>query len=163
MARQVLLPGKPLDILTPEEAAELIAAAYREDVTLRVRAGAIGQAVAGATKIIDVYKVPAGFEFEARRIFLDLSTGGDTPHGGMDLTAAPNWVEYLRSGDRIEWGQPQAPTLTPNQIPGVQTWGSEQGPYLRNGEVFQVRVNGVPMPNTVEVSLEGILRRPPRK
>lgn len=67
-------------------------------------------------------------------------------------------IEYLRSGTRIEYGMPQGPTGV--QVPGIQTWGAEQGPYLRNGETFEVKIRGLTAQSRFYVTVEGILSRP---
>jgi hypothetical protein len=156
--RQTVTPGGTIEALTPDEAAELLQANYRQDVEERVRAaGTIALDVNG-NGTEEVYNPPVGFEFEARRISLDLSTSTDPATGNVTLNAAGKTVEYLRSGTRIEWGQPAYGAAV--QVPGVQSWGDEQGPYIRNGEVFEVRVRGLTASATLDVTVEGILRRP---
>jgi hypothetical protein len=156
--RQTVTPGGTIEALTPDEAAELLQANYRQDVEERVRAaGTIALDVNG-NGTEEVYNPPVGFEFEARRISLDLSTSTDPATGNVTLNAAGKTVEYLRSGTRIEWGQPAYGAAV--QVPGVQTWGDEQGPYVRNGEVFEVRARGLTANATLDVTVEGILRRP---
>lgn len=80
-----------------------------------------------------------------------------TAHGYQLAAASGKYVAYLRSGSLIEYGQPQyGPAF---QIPGVQTWGSEQGPYLQNKEVFEVQAVGLTPGGQLNVYMEGILRR----
>lgn len=155
--RQAIIPGGTIEALTPEEAVELLRATYREDVQTRIRAaGTVTlDGTGGGTE--EVYTPPAGFEFEARRVSLDLDTATD-PGTGQVALGAGKTVEYLRSGTRIEWGQPQFGAAV--QVPGVQTWGDEQGPYIRNGETFEVRVRGFTANAHLGVTVEGILRRP---
>jgi hypothetical protein len=71
------------------------------------------------------------------------------------------YVAYMRSDQLIEYGQPQYGAAI--QVPGVQTWGDQQGPYLRNAEVFGVAVKGLTPSTSLSVYLEGILRRPSSK
>lgn len=69
-------------------------------------------------------------------------------------------IAYLRSGTLIEYGVPTGPNETA-AIPGVQTWGSEQGPYLQNAEVFQIRATGLTPNGVLLVTLEGLLSGKP--
>lgn len=80
--------------------------------------------------------------------------------GYTQAAAGGKTVEYLRGvgGTRIEWGQPQYGSSV--QVPGVQTWGSEQGPYIRNGETFAVRARGLTASGILVCTVEGILSRP---
>jgi hypothetical protein len=156
--RQLVQPGGYIEALTATEAAELLRSSYREAVEERVRAPATIALDANGNGQDEVYSPPLGFEFEARRISIELSTATDPATGNVALNAAGKTVEYLRSGTRIEWGQPAYGAAV--QVPGVQSWGDEQGPYIRNGEVFEVRVRGLTASATLDVTVEGILRRP---
>lgn len=69
----------------------------------------------------------------------------------------PMHLAYLRSGQLIEYATPRGPNGAA-QVPGIQTWGKEQGPYLANGEVFGVRVKPALAPQHLRVSVEGILQ-----
>jgi hypothetical protein len=160
--RQTVHPGRALDILTPAEAAELLEARFRETVEERIRAAATIKLDGSGNGQDEVYGVPLGFEFEARRVTLDLDTATDPSTGNVALNVAGKSVSYLRSGTRIEYAAPLSPNAVP-QVPGVQSWGEEQGPYLRNGEVFEVRAVGLTAASILDVTLEGILRRPPPK
>lgn len=158
--RTKIVPGAELEVLTPAEAEELLRADYRTEVVERVRATATIALDANGNGQDEVYNPPLGFEFAARRVAVELSTATDPATGNVALNAAGKTVEYLRSGVRIEWGQPQYGGAV--QVPGVQTWGDQQGPYVRNGEVFEVRARGLTANATLEVTVEGVLRRPPR-
>lgn len=159
--RQAVIPGGTIEALTPGELAELLRASYRENVEERVRGPQTITLDAGGNGEDDVYSPPLGFEFEVRRVSIDLDTAAD-PGTGQVALAAGKTVEYLRGvgGTRIEWGQPQFGAAV--QVPGVQTWGSEQGPYIRNGETFAVRVRGLTANAHLNVTVEGILKRPAR-
>lgn len=108
----------------------------------------------------DVYEIPAGYEFEARRVVLVLTGNipADPNTGNVLLNAAGKWVAYMRSGSLIEPAQPAYGGAI--QVPGVQTWSREQGPYVRNLEVFQVQCAGLTANGFLNVYLEGILVRP---
>lgn len=152
-------PGVEIETLTEAEARGLIADAIRgldTTRTQRVRAAETFQLDANGNGETPVYTVPAGFQFEVRRIVLDCDeAGGPSGAGKITLDAAGESVEYLRSGTRIEYGQPEyGPAV---QIPGIQTWGAQQGPYLRNDETFSVRANGLTANVHIGVSVEGIL------
>lgn len=159
--RAKIVPGAELEVLTPGEAAELLAAQYREDVEERVRAAATVTLDGAGNGEDEVYTPPLGMEFEARRISCDLSTATD-PGTGQVALGAGKTVEYLRGvgGTRIEWGQPTFGAAV--QVPGSQSWGDEQGPYIRNGETFAVRAKGLTAGATLDVTVEGILRKPAR-
>lgn len=158
--KQVLRPGYPVEFLTPDE---FVALQPRQHQETRVRAPATLQLDANGNGRVTVYEVDPGYEFEARRIVLTLS--GNVPQdpntGNVLLNAAGKFVAYLRSDSLIEYGQPQYGANV--QVPGVQSWSREQGPYLRNGEVFQVQANGLGANAVLNVYLEGILVRPGSK
>ena len=157
--RQKIVPGAELEVLTPLEAVELLEHLYREEVEYRVRGAATIALDATGAGQDEVYNPPLGMEFEARRVSIDLASATDPFTGAVLLNAAGKTIEYLRSGTRIEWGQPSYGAAI--QVPGVQTWGDEQGPYIRNGEVFEVRARGLTANGSLDVTVEGILRRPP--
>jgi hypothetical protein len=158
--RQVLRPGYPVDFLTPDE---FIALQPRSRQESRVRSPASIQLDANGNGKGIAFEVEVGYEFEARRIVLTL--GGNIPvdpnTGAVLLNVAGKFVAYLRSDSLIEYGQPQYASGI--QIPGIQTWSREQGPYLRNGEVFQVQAAGLTANAILNVYLEGILVRPGSK
>lgn len=160
MAKTTLKHGATIDALTPEEARVMLATALttRQETREHVRPAAVIQLDAGGNGQDEVYAPPMGFELEVRRVALDLSTAADPSTGNVPLNVAGKTVEYLRSGTRIEYAVPQSPNAIP-QVPGVQTWGDQQGPYLRNGEVFEVRVRGLTPNATLLVSLEGIISK----
>ena len=155
--RQRVAPGKDLDILTPDEFVQLMPRPREET---RIRVGETVVLDANGNGKVDVYKVPMGYEFRVRRVSVDLSTATDPSTGNVPLNVAGKFVAYLRSGTRIEYAVPTSPNVAP-QVPGVQTWGAEQGPYLRNAEVFQVQAQGLTAaPASLDVLVEGILTRP---
>jgi len=156
--KQLIAPGRTLDVLTAGEAAELLERQFRETVHERLRAPANILLDAAGNGQDEVYTVPVGWELEVRRVTVDISTAGDPSTGNVALNVAGRAVEYLRSGTRIEYA---VPLYGPNvQVPGVQSWGL-QGPYLRNGETFEVRARGLTANAILLVSIEGVLSRPP--
>lgn len=155
MARQRIAQGVAIDFVTPDEIVKLIP---RPPQVTRMRAAAALQLDATGSGIVDVYKVPIGYEFAVRRVTLDLFSATDPSTGSVALNAAGKFVAYLRSGVRIEYGQPAYGSTI--QIPGVQTWGDQQGAYLRNGEVFQLQAKGLTASVQLSVSVEGLLTRP---
>lgn len=124
----------------------------------RIRAAAIAPTDPVGLGLVTVYKVPFGYEFEARRVMM---TNGDlaSPTTGFvaDLTIPGFWVMYRASGQFVEWGAPKWGSLS--QVPGAQTWSKQQGPYLRSGEVFEVAVDLFPSGQAF-VMLEGVLYAP---
>lgn len=162
MALITLKHGAIFDIANREEIEELLKQYQtRQDTRERVRAGATLVLDANGIAQEEVYSVPIGFEFEARRVFMDLSsvTESTLPVGTINLSGAGLSVQYMRSGTRIEWANPASPVGSGGRVPGTQTWGSQQGPYLRNGEVLEVRavLGAGHAGDTLIVMLEGIL------
>lgn len=139
MARQRIVHGAFVDMVTPDEMYKMIP---RPLEVTRIRAAeSIELDAAGTTGgAFSIYKCPIGMEFEARRITLEL---GNVPGVLLGTSIALNtpgqFVEYLRSGTHIAFGCPTGPAgSSPSRVPGSETWGDQQGPYIRNGEVFQI-------------------------
>lgn len=154
MAQQRIMHGATVDFVTPDEIYKLIP---RPPEFTRIRVTSQVTLNAAGNGQVEVYKVPSGYEFAARRVSMYLSITDPTT-GAVALNAAGKGVAYQRSGAFIEWGQPQYGSAV--QIPGVQTWGREQGPYLRNAEVFEVAALGLTASVVLTVVLEGLLHRP---
>jgi len=154
MAQQRIVHGAMIEAVTPDEIVKLIP--RPQDIN-RIRATQQVQMDTTGSGRDEVYKVPTGMEFAARRVSMYL-TINDPTTGAVTLSGAGKGVAYMRSGQFIEWAQPQYGAAI--QVPGVQTWGSEQGPYLRNAEVFEVFAIGFAASAILTVVLEGILRRP---
>ena len=154
--RQVIKPGQPVDFLTPDEMMHLIPRPAEES---RVRAAVSIQLDANGNGQAEAYNVPAGYEFEARRVVLDIGGSTDPSTGNVALNVAGKFVRYLRSGNPIEYAVPAAPTGTA-QVPGVQTWSREQGPYLRNKETFEIQAKGLTANAVLRADVEGVLIRP---
>lgn len=154
-----LIPGAKLDIITRAEFEQLLRQySARQESWRRIRAAESAALDATGAAAIDVYKVPAGDEFEARRVVIDMGDATDAARNSINLGGAGVSVQYLRSGVRIEWALPVSQEGG-FKVPGVETWGSQQGPVLKNGEIFQVKAllgagkAGV----TMTVLVEGIL------
>lgn len=154
--KQAVKPGATLDFVTPDEVAKLIP---RPREVTRIRAIQTVTLDGTGSGADEIFKVPAGYFFEARRVFLNITGAVDPSTGNIPLNVAGKYVAYMRSGGLIEYAVPVSPNSVP-QIPGVQTWGREQGPYLRNGEVFEAVAKGLTANAILTVALEGILTRP---
>lgn len=154
MAQQRIMHGAVVDFVTPDEIVNLIP---RPPEVNRIRATQQVQLNAAGAGQDEVYKVPTGFEFGARRLTAYV-TVNDPTTGAIALAGAGKGLAILRSGAFVEWAQPQYGSAV--QVPGVQTWGSEQGPYLRNAEVFEVLAVGLTANAILTIVLEGMLRRP---
>ena len=159
MATQRIAHGATIETATPSEVAEIVNAVRQPERKLRVRAAATVQLNAAGVGEDDVYKVPLGMEFAVRRVFLNITGASDPSTGNVPLNVAGKYVAYLRSGALIEYAVPISPNVAP-QVPGTQTWGDQQGPYLRNGEVFQVVTLGLTANAVLDVQIEGILSKP---
>ena len=153
--RQRVVHGTMIDALTPDEFVKLVP---RPAQTSRVRAPQTVALDATGSGVDVIYKVPMGYELYVRRVSVTLNTVTDPSAAPVFLNVAGHFMVYQRSGMFIEYAQPQYATQT--QVPGIQTWGDQQGPYLRNGETFEVKAVGLTANAQLDVTLEGILRRP---
>ena len=160
MALQKIMPGGTIDAATTDEVMKLIP---RPVEVTRVRAPGSVLLDATGSGAGDIYKVPAGYEFQVRRVVITMTgaVASDPNTGNVVLSAAGKFVAYMRSGQLIEYGQPQYGAAI--QVPGVQTWGDEQGPYVRNGEVFGIVAKGLTASVSLSVYVEGLLKRPSSK
>jgi hypothetical protein len=109
--------------------------------------------------IVSVYECPMGMEFMVQRILVDLDTAAGPNDGNVLLNVAGRSVQYLRSDTRIEYGNPASAAGVPS-IPGAQSWGAMQGPYIRNGEAFQVLAHGLTAGAVLAITVSGELRKP---
>lgn len=157
MGKQRIIHGGHIDALTADEFYRAI---RRPEQKTRVRAPVNLKLDAAGAGAVDVYKIPTGMQFEIRRVVFTLSGNQPTDPNTNNilLNAAGKWAAYLRGGSLIEMAQPQYGAAV--QVPGVQTWGDQQGPYLQNGEVFGVQVAGLVASGILNVYMEGILTRP---
>jgi len=156
--QQTIKPGGKIDAATPSEIRSLLESIASHDESSRVRAAAVVALDGNGNGQDEVYAVPMGYVFEARRVSLDLDTASDPSTGNVALNIAGRAVEYRRSGSRIEYAAPDSPNGVA-QVPGVQTWGSEQGPFLINGEVFEVKATGLTAGAHLTAIVEGILHK----
>lgn len=150
--RQMVRPGGYIEAVTPDEMFRLIPRP-RDYERMRVPGSVLLNASGAGDD--EIYKVPIGMEFAARRVVLTLAGNVPVAPSGAVPISATAFVAYTRSGQLIEYGQPQYGAAY--QVPGVQTWGDQQGPYLRNGEVFGVVAGGLTANTVLNVYLEGLL------
>lgn len=161
--RQRIVHGAVVDIATPDEIVKLIP---RPRQTTRIRAPETFRVSSDdfTIKNGEIYKCPIGYQFEARRVVWSLfgaNANQDPSVGSLPLGGAGKWAAYLRSGNLLEYAMPQMGSNF--QVPGVQTWGDEQGPYIQNGETFGIflATGGAGFAGAqISVYLEGILTRP---
>lgn len=151
--------GETIETVTPGEMEAILARRLRSQDSKRIRATESVKLDANGAGKVDVYTVPPGFQFEARRVMVNIDSAADPSTGNVPLNVAGKAVKYLRSGTLIEYAVPSSPNAAP-QVPGVQTWGAEQGPYIRNGEVFQIEAVGLTANAVLVVNVEGILSKP---
>lgn len=159
MATQRIVHGATIQTATPDEIKALLDAMRTPEQFLRIRAAETVILDATGAGQDNIYKVPAGMEFAVRRVSVNLNTASDPSTGNVPLNVAGKFLAYYRGGTFIEYAAPESPNPVP-QIPGVQTWGDQEGPYLRNGEVFQVVAVGLTANATLDITVEGILRDP---
>ena len=158
--KQRVGPGAVLDIATPDEVAALIPA---PEWTGRVRAPASVQLDGNGNGQDEVYTVPAGMSFEVRRVVIVLTGNApsDPNTGNLALNVAGRFIAYLRAGNLIEYAQPAYGGAI--QVPGSQSWAKEQGPWLLNKEVLEVKAQGLTPNGVLNVYAEGMLTRPTTK
>jgi hypothetical protein len=110
---------------------------------------------------VNIWDIPAGMKFEVRRIMLSLTGNvpSDPNTGNVLLNAAGKFVALLRSDSLIEYLQPTYGAAI--QVPGIQTWSREQGPYIANKEVLQLQAAGLTGNLELGIYVEGILEVPP--
>lgn len=151
-----------IETVTPGELATALQALnVREQTRSRVRAPAIITLDGTGAGQDEIYAPPMGFDFELRRVSFELDTvnAANLATGSVSLIAPGITARYLRSGQQIEWAIPIGSTSNAAKVPGAQTWSAEQGPYFRNGEVFEVAVTGFPAGARLTVTAEGILMK----
>lgn len=159
--RFTMKPGAAFETSTPAEVAEIIATAMsrrREEEKLHIRAGATILLDDNGAGQSEVYTVPAGMLFAARRVFVNISSATAPGTGNVALDAADVYVAYLRSGILIEYADPHSAVGTAS-VPGAQSWGEEQGPILLNSETFEVAavLGGDSAGLTLDCMIEGLL------
>lgn len=148
--------GTTIETVTPDEMRTILAAlTTREQTRDRVRASATIILDANGNGQDEVYAVPLGYEFELRRVFIGNNTS-DPATNSILMSAAGRFAAYLRSGQLIEYASVFSYVGVAPQVPGVQTWGAEQGPYFRNGETLEVQFKGYPANTTISVYAEGV-------
>ncbi len=153
--RQRIIHGAEIDAVTPDELGGILSLMSAKDDVTHIRAGASVLLNSAGAGTVEVYKCPAGYTFELRRVVLAISTASD-PYTGNVLFASGTYVTYNRSGSIIEYGIPLAPTAAA-QIPGMQTWAREEGPIIANGEVFEVAAYGLTANAEFTAKIEGLL------
>lgn len=163
MGETVLKHGAILNAASRDEIEDLLRQyTTRQETRERIRAAQAIILDANGIGEDAIYAVPTGFELEVRRVMIDLSlvTEGTVSVNSVNLAGAGVSLQWLRSGNRIEWALPVSP-LGGFRVPGIQTWGSQQGPYLRNGERFEARavLGAARAGATITVLMEGILTK----
>lgn len=152
--RQRVRPGGEIDTVTPHELHQALDR-YREPTPQIVRATENIVLDGTGSGQDEVFAVPMGYELRLRRVFLNLSSAVDPSTGNVALNAAGKYVQYLRSGALIAYAMPvYGPAL---QVPGSENWGDQQGPYLVNGEVFEVKAAGLTPNASLVATIQGVL------
>lgn len=109
--------------------------------------------------VLDIYQVPLGYEFELRRVNFD---GNGTPSNTQGGDGS-HYITYLRSGRLIAYANPNSylnnnSDTSTTLVPGNESWSSEQGPILKNGEVLSVGLNMLTNFTTIDVEIQGLLK-----
>lgn len=161
MSQQRVTAGGTLDIPSLDEIANLmLGGPLRQRVVAKqvIQLNNVGNGSTGVDTE-DLYTVPAGMFFEARRISFNLNTATDPNTGNVALNVTGKYISLLRSGEWMEYANPSSAAGVPS-IPGAQSWAKEQGPYLQNQQVFQVACVGLTANASVTVILEGVQTDP---
>jgi hypothetical protein len=153
-----LKAGAELDVVSPEEAREIVKAAIEQareaggvEEPIRAEEGGVTDAAGGVT--LPVYVVPIGREFVLTRILVDAD--GFTP--GAPFVAAAGFVDVLRSGERVDF---KSLAAAAGGLPTLSTDSKATGTRWRNGEAVEVRIVGGPANTTVRARVQGWLRTP---
>ena len=158
MTKQRVVHGATLDIPSVEDIVTAIGG-KQEPQRIMIRASASLVLDATGSGVEPVYEVPMGCEFGLRRIEITLGAVVDPVANAVNLSVAGAYAALQRSGTLMEYLAPTGPTGHA-AIPGVQSWGDEQGPFLRNGEVLEVRGVGLGAGNSLQIFAQGVLIRP---
>lgn len=137
--RQMVRPGGHIETVTPDEVVKILHSQRRDWEVFRA-AESSNPLNANGQGQLDVYQCPAGMEAAVRRVSIYQSPGADPISTQQLLNAAGKFCYYTRNDQFIEYAIPLGPAGQA-QIPGLQTWSFEEGPYLRNQEVFGLNIN----------------------
>lgn len=166
--KQKVRAGGELDIPTLEEIRALFYGGPIRDriiATANIALNAVGNGTS-ANNVEDLYTVPQGMQCEIRRVALTVTGATGPMNGNIPLNVAGVGIAYLRSGTIMEWANPASAAGIPS-VPGSQSWSKEQGPYLQNGQSFEVSCFGLAAAagGFLTVTVEGIQTdpRPPRE
>jgi hypothetical protein len=159
VAKQRVIHGAMLDIPTVGDIAKVVG--VKEEprrIMMRMGASMILDGTGSGTET--VYEVPMGSEFGLRRIELTLGSIVDPNSNAVNLATAGAYIILQRSGTLMEYLAPKGPSVYNAALPGVQSWGDEQGPFLRNGEALEVRAFGLGAGASLQIFCQGTLVRP---
>lgn len=152
--------GGEIEVATPKEVDNLIRANQTQPLGItKIRAGQVVVLDDNGDGVIEAYKVPTGGEFALRRVALNLSTASDPSTGNVPLNVAGHYVAYYRSGTFVAYAIPEAPTGVA-QVPGVEEWSEQQGPYLKNSEVLEIQAVGLTANAVFTCEIQGLLYGP---
>lgn len=157
-----MVHGGMIETTTPAETHAIVGrhlAEHREKRTT-IRAGQAVILDATGAGQDEIYKVPLGYRFYLRRVSLNLSTATDPLTGNVALNVAGHSIVYMRSGNFIDYANPLSAAGVAS-VPGAQTWSEQEGPFLANGEVFEVLARGLTAGASLDVNIQGVLVDPP--
>jgi hypothetical protein len=148
-----LKAGAELDVLTPDEAREIVLDMLeraREQQETPERAGASGRTDGAGALALRVYAVPLGREFSLHRLVVDAE--GFTP--GAPFTNAAGYIDIRRSGVRVDFVNLSV------GIPALALDGNDTAIRFRNGEEVEIVIAGGPASTNVRAEIQGMLREP---
>jgi len=146
-------------MLTREELAEELARTFTPEAELPVivRPEEEGETTAAGAVTIDVYTVPAGYDFSLTRLIIEAA--GFTP--AAPFTGAGAYIAVRRSSVLIDFASLIAvePSGGGKSLPALFTYSVTSGFSLRNKEVLQVELVAGPASTRILARAEGFLRR----
>ena len=148
-----LVPGHEVDVLSPDEAHELLRE-LREDLkqhggTVRLMGEKQTDGNGNATILLSPH-VPIGYELALYRLIVD----DDVHTPAVPFTNAAGWIDVKRNElDRVGFQV--------MEIPALATDGSSEAARFRNGEKVAIVINGGPANQIVRARGEGELKPAP--
>ncbi len=146
-------------MLTREELAEELARAFTPDAELpvSVRPEESGETTTTGAVSIDVYTVPAGYDFNLTRLLVEAE--GFTP--AAPFTGAGAYIAIRRSSVLIDFAALIAvePSGGGKSLPALFTYSVTSGFRLSNKETLQVALVAGPATTVITARAEGFLRR----
>lgn len=150
--KQKFIPGGTLDLITPDEAEDILArlAGGMARAESHLRAEANGATGAGGALLLSAYTVPQGQAAYITRVWV----GPDTATYATPFTNAASEVRILRNDSVLDG----ASTVAAPGLPRAFTYGHHDAFWLINGDSLVVQLIAGPAQGTnVVVRVDGWL------